>query len=269
MPRSAIRSTLDYSTWVSPGRVENDVANFEVAGIVPLSGPANDPDFSPALPGITGAPTMREWTPRFPFDVRRLRPADEEYWTRHGPTPKAFTAPQVGRALWRSRAGALTSIRMASVEGLTLDATGTRLATRLRESLDPAAAGISVRDLRSEARTSAARTTLGASAIVSSLPLALCALVLSSVFFAASRLPRGRALTLAGAGTALGIACAFVYCELLLIGLGTIWSDSSHHAASRTAPVGVRTARLSRRRSCWPPARTGGSHLSGDGVGYR
>ena len=61
---------------------------------------------------------MRTWDPPFPLDLRRIRPADEAYWDRYRATPKAFVTLAGGQALWQSRFGRLTSVRVAHPRAL-------------------------------------------------------------------------------------------------------------------------------------------------------
>jgi putative ABC transport system permease protein len=88
-------------------------AAFRVRGVVALAGLAADRSLTPAFPGIDQARDMASWSPPFPVDLHRVRPSDEAYWHRFGPTPKAFVALDAARRRWRSRFGDLTSVRLA------------------------------------------------------------------------------------------------------------------------------------------------------------
>src|SRR6185503_3100214 len=104
--------TLEYYVWQEPGLLETRTADFEIAAVVPLAGAAADRDLSPVYPGISEADTLGDWDPPFPIDLKRVRPQDEEYWKQHRATPKAFIAFEQGQALWRSRYGDRTSVRI-------------------------------------------------------------------------------------------------------------------------------------------------------------
>src|SRR5688572_16176440 len=80
--------TLEYYVWEDPGRLVTRSASFQLAGVVPTA--AADRDMAPSYPGITDAPSLDEWDPPFPLDLRRVRPVDEAYWEQHRATPKAF-----------------------------------------------------------------------------------------------------------------------------------------------------------------------------------
>ena len=100
---------MDYFVWEDPGRIVTRSSEFRVAGIVPIE--AGDRDLAPPYPGISDSPSLSDWNPPFPVDLRRVRPVDEAYWERYRTTPKAFISLEVGQRLWRTRYGALTSIR--------------------------------------------------------------------------------------------------------------------------------------------------------------
>ena len=74
------------------------------------------PRLAPDVPGVTGARTLRAWDPPFPLDLSRIRPEDEDYWERYRGTPKAFVTLAAGQALWQSRFGRLTAVRVALSE---------------------------------------------------------------------------------------------------------------------------------------------------------
>ena len=98
-------------------------------------------------PGITAAATLGDWDPPFPLDLSRVRHVDEEYWKQYRTTPKAFVPLDVGQALWRSRYGDRTSVRLAP-GGEPASAARDPLAAALRSAIDPLATGLWVRDVR-------------------------------------------------------------------------------------------------------------------------
>ncbi len=123
---------------------------------------------------------MARWDPPFPFDAKRIRPADEKYWNRYGPTPKAFVSLATGRRLWGSRFGQTTSIRVAvrSVEKKKGEGGGRKtertvqnlppspfplppypLDRLLHERLDPAAMGLVFQPVKRQGLAAAAGTT--------------------------------------------------------------------------------------------------------------
>ena len=102
------------------GEVREKTVALRLAAIVQLAGAAADRGLMPSVKGMTDELTMANWDPPFPFDVKRIRPADEEYWNRYGPTPKAFVSLATGRRLWASRFGQTTSLRVAKGLGTSV-----------------------------------------------------------------------------------------------------------------------------------------------------
>ena len=80
--------------------------------------------------------------------ISRVRPIDEEYWRTYRTTPKAFIPDVVGQALWRSRYGEATSIRIVPRPGTSLEDAREGYLAKLRAAIDPIAMGLTVRDVR-------------------------------------------------------------------------------------------------------------------------
>ena len=106
---------LDYFVWKPDGQLHTETSKFQVERIVPVD--AGDRDLTPPYPGITESRSLRDWDPPFPLDLTRIRPRDEEYWNRYRTTPKAFVRLARGRALWGTRFGSLTSLRIFPASG--------------------------------------------------------------------------------------------------------------------------------------------------------
>ncbi|UUO07939.1 FtsX-like permease family protein [Blastopirellula sp. J2-11] len=114
----------------SHGIAKETSHQFQVAAITPLTQPdspasrrgpaefdqppttANDPDLTPEVEGITDQDSIDDWDPPFPFDNRRIRGVDDEYWENYRTTPKAYVSLSAGKKLWGSRFGDATSIRI-------------------------------------------------------------------------------------------------------------------------------------------------------------
>src|ERR1035438_2740887 len=103
---------LEYYVWKSDGQLHTESAAVPLERIVPIE--AGDRDLTPSYPGITESRNLRDWDPPFPLDLARIRPRDEEYWNLYRTTPKAFVRLARGRALWGTRFGSLTSLRVFS-----------------------------------------------------------------------------------------------------------------------------------------------------------
>ncbi len=241
--------TLEYYVWEEPGRLLTRTADFHIAAVVPIAGSAADRDLSPVFPGITDSDSLGDWDPPFPIDLRRVRPVDEEYWTRYRTTPKAFIPFETGQALWRSRHGDRTSMRIAPAPGESLNQARDRYATQLRAGLDPLAAGFSVIDVRAEGLgASRGATDFGEYFVYFSFFLVLSALLLASLFFRLGveqrarevgllravgyspqlvrRLFASEGFVLAGIGSIVGIAGSIAYGALMMTGLRTWWSGA-------------------------------------------
>ena len=178
------RVALEYEVWEEPGRLSPRTANFYVAAIVPIAGLAADRDLAPVYPGITESESLRDWDPPFPIDLSRIRPVDEEYWRTYRTTPKAFIPLSVGQALWNSRYGRLTSVRLTPPAGMSLGEAREQYAAGLRAAIDPVAAGLAVRDVRSEGLTaSRGATDFGAYFAYFSFFLVVSAIMLAALFF--------------------------------------------------------------------------------------
>ena len=238
--------TLEYYLWEDPGRLVTRTADFHVAAVVPIAGAAADRDFVPAYPGITEAPTLGDWDPPFPIDLRRVRPIDEEYWKTYRTTPKAFVPLEVGQSLWRSRYGDRTSVRLEPGGGEPASEARDRFAARLRETIDPLAMGLSVRDVRGEGIAAArGATDFGEYFAYFSVFLVASAVLLAALFFRLAveqrareigllravgfstrrvrRLFTAEGVALALAGSVLGVAGAVAYAGVMMLGLRTWW----------------------------------------------
>jgi ABC-type antimicrobial peptide transport system permease subunit len=108
--------TLKYFEPVEGGLLREKEAKFRLAGLVPMQGPADDPDLTPEFPGITDKLSLAAWDPPFPYDNTRVKKRDEDYWNAHRTTPRAYVTLKKGQELWGSRFGRLTSIRLAPVD---------------------------------------------------------------------------------------------------------------------------------------------------------
>ena len=70
--------SIDYYVWETEGRLRTQTAQFRVARVLPILGPAADRDLVPEYPGITDSDRVADWDPPFPVDLNRVRPIDEE-----------------------------------------------------------------------------------------------------------------------------------------------------------------------------------------------
>lgn len=229
--------TMEYYVWEDPGRLAARTTEFQIAGIVPIT--TGDRDMAPQYKGITDADELGDWDPPFPIDLTRVRKVDEDYWKTYRTTPKAFITLATGQQLWRSRYGAMTSIRFTS-------ASPQDYARRFREAIDPAAMGIVVKAVRSESlAASRGATNFGEYFVYFSFFLVISALLLAALFFKLSIEQRIREVgllravgftpaavrglwmregfVLAAAGAALGVLGGMGYAWILVTLLRTWW----------------------------------------------
>ena len=238
---------MDYYVWEEPGRLVTRSTTFTVAGVVPIA--AGGRDLAPTFPGISDSPTLDDWDPPFPVDLRRVRRVDEQYWEQYRTTPKAFIAIDTGQRLWRSRFGELTSLRVRVPDSESLASASDRLTGHLRQSIDPIAAGLVVQDVRAASLdASRGATDFGEYFVYFSFFLVVSALVLASLFFklgveqrlrevgllrsvgfgpgSVRRLFLAEGLLLAVIGSALGLVAGIGYAALLMLGLRTWWVEA-------------------------------------------
>ena len=254
--------TIEYDVWEEPGRLVRRMTEFQVARVVPLD--ARDRDLAPVYPGITESPSLDDWDPPFPIDLRRIRPIDEEYWNLHRTTPKAFIPFAVGEQLWQSRYGSMTSIRFTPDAGQSLEDFAQEYAERLRGMMDPLVMGLAVRDVRTEGlEASRGATDFGQYFVYFSFFLVVSALLLAALFFRVSVEQRARevgllravgfgspavrwlflreGLLLAIAGAVIGVLGGLGYAYLMMTALRTWWVGAvgTTALALHVAPVSL------------------------------
>ncbi len=141
--------TLHFDLWREAGRLEPQIAQFIVAGIVPDERAAKDRALVPTYPGISDAKSLGEWDPPFPIELSRIRPKDEDFWRRYGPSPKAYLDITTARELFGDSGSRLTTL---FVEGLSETEVRSSVLRRLREGVWP----FTIQDLASASGASSA-----------------------------------------------------------------------------------------------------------------
>ncbi|HEX2520604.1 MAG TPA: FtsX-like permease family protein, partial [Terriglobia bacterium] len=243
------RVTLDYYVWLDEGRLATRSAEFRVACLIPIKGLAADRDLVPDYPGITESETLGDWDPPFPIDLKRIRPQDEDYWKKYRTTPKGFIPLEVGQALWQSRFGKLTSLRIYPTQGQTVSEAKQNLERSLRHAIGPLEAGFSILPVRAQGlEASRGATNFGEYFLYFSFFLVISALLLTALFFKlgveqrlreigllqAVGFPASRVrklflvegIVLAVVGSLLGLAGAVAYGQLMMTGLSTWWVEA-------------------------------------------
>jgi ABC-type lipoprotein release transport system permease subunit len=233
--------TLEYFVWKPDGGLRTESASFRVERSVRLAGEAADREFTPNYPGVTATRSMRDWDPPFPLDMKRIRPVDEKYWRQYGATPKAFIRLGVGRRLWGTRFGSLTSIRITPPSPAYAEA--------LRAAIDPSKMGLAAIPVKAQGMEAArGATDFGEYFVYFSFFLVISALLLTGLFFKLGIEQRAREIgvlralgfsaakirslfllegaALAIAGGSIGVGAALAYGGLVLLGLRTWWFDA-------------------------------------------
>lgn len=201
---------------------------------------ANDPDFTPLVPGLTDAESIESWS--LPFDTPGIRAVDDDYWNFFRTTPKAFVSFATARRLWSSRFGNVTSFRLAS------SLPEEEFREHVTRALQPLASsfGLNLVTLRADGLRAASGSTpfdllfLGLSSFVMLSAIILVMLlvrlgiqqrsgqlgILSAVGFGFARLTWVWWLEISvvcSAGGLLGAGLGIGYAQLMLWGLRTWW----------------------------------------------
>ena len=245
---------LKYFVVAEDNSLDEAEASFELTAVVPLSGDAADPGWTPLFPGITDADSLRNWDPPFEVDLQRMRDQDDEYWDDHRTTPKAFLSLADGVKLWSSRFGEVTSLRVRPQAPGDRDGTAmTRFASAYTEALlselEPRSVGLVWRPVKAEGLAAATGATDFSMLFISfSFFLIISALVLLALIFRLSCELRfvelGTLLSLGyeardvrvllvregwgliAGGALLGAFGGLGYAALLIEGLRTLWSGA-------------------------------------------
>ena len=229
------------------GTLDTASHRFSLKGIVRLRGLAADRYLAPDYEGMSDAERMDDWDPPFPVDLRQIRPIDEEYWERYRSAPKAFVSLDTAKALWTSRFGQLTSIRMTPREGQTVAQGQAAFREALLRELDPAALGLSFQPVKAQGlAASSGATDFSGLFIGFSLFLIVSAAMLVTLLFrlgverrakevglllstghpvaSVRKLLLGEGALISLAGCLVGLPAAVGYGALMVHGLRTWWS---------------------------------------------
>ncbi len=231
-------------SWFEPetrdGQIRERNADFRLAAVAAMEDAAADPALTPGVAGVTDQLTMADWDPPFPFDAKRIRKQDEDYWKQYRATPKAFVSLATGRKLWQSRFGRTTSLRIAPKPGETVDDLTRQL------SLDPGALGFVFQPVKRQGLQAASGATpFDVLFLMFSMFLILAAVMLIALLFRlgvqqrageigtllalgftrrrVSRLLTVEGLIVAGVAGVVGVLAGVAYAALMIAGLGTWW----------------------------------------------
>ncbi len=166
--------TLHFDLWREAGRLEPQSVEFTLAGIVPDVRAAQDRALVPTYPGISDAKSLGEWDPPFPIELERIRPKDEDFWKKYGPSPKAYLDIATARELFGESGSRLTTLFAKDADETAM---GRDVLERLRAGTPP----FTVQDLASASGASSA-LDFGAYFAGFSALLILSALLVAAAF---------------------------------------------------------------------------------------
>jgi len=262
------------------GAAHTEATNeFRLRGIVPLSGLYADKSLMPDFPGIDKAESTRDWDAGFPL-VHRIRPKDEQYWTQHRGTPKAFVSLAAGQRLWGNRFGNLTAIRLANQPGESPEQHRERISRELAAQLRPGDVGLRLEPVREQALQAAAQSQdFGQLFLGFSFFLVLAALLLMALLFqfgveqrmaeTGTLLALGfrpsqvrqlfwrEGIALAAVGGVLGALGGVGYAQSILWGLTTVWRSAvgatqlGFHATAASLVIGAGASTLVAATTIW------------------
>ncbi len=143
-------------TWFEPesvdGQIREQSKEYRLAAVAQLRGAAADSALTPEVRGVTDQASIADWDAPFPFDAKRIRPKDDQYWRDHRATPKAFVSRAAGQ-IWASRFGRATSLAVRPGRQMDLQNLEERI------SLDPAKMGFLFQPVKRQGLAASAGTT--------------------------------------------------------------------------------------------------------------
>jgi ABC-type lipoprotein release transport system permease subunit len=262
----AVGATVTFKYYVMGERRKLDEVSrqFVVAAILPMDTPELDSSWMPDFPGLSDKKNCRDWEPGFAMDNSKIRPKDEQYWTKYRGMPKAFVTLKAGQEMWGNRWGNVTSFRYviltdglrkepkppsADAVSLGLFPTGADLEKELLTKLPPEKMGMNFVPLREQAfAATEVPVDFGELFLYFSFFLLIAAAVLTGLLFVFSleqrneeaglllgvgwpakkvrRLLLGEGAVLAVAGSLLGAVGGLIYTWAVLRALATVWRDA-------------------------------------------
>ncbi len=243
--------TLSYFAPDQVGPAHEESRKLRVAGLVPANTVTLDPDLTPEFPGITDKVTIDKWDPPFPYDNRRIKPRDDQFWKDHRTAPKAFVRLELGQRLWQNRFGSLTSIRLAPAPSPgaapDLEALATAYRHALLQELKPALGGFVFTRVKQEGlEASGGGTDFGGLFLGFSFFLIVAALLLVGLL---TRLNLDRRATEVGLLLATGMRPRVV--QLLYLAEGKVLALLGGFLGTLTA-LGYAHLLLNYLRYSWP-----------------
>lgn len=275
--KAKVGDRLSLNYWVV-GPMRELVARstaFRIRAVLPMDGPARDPDLMPDIPGLSDKKNCREWEPGVPIDLEKIRDKDQGYWDKYRGSPKAFITLKAGQRIWNNRFGDLTSVRYPA-HGKP----SAQVGAQIRQAINPASLGLFFMPVREQALAAGSQSLdFGQLFLSLSFFLIVAALILTGLMFALSveqrseeigtllalgwtpkrikRLLLAEGALLAFGGGVLGAALGILYTNAAVRGLSTIWQDAiagasiESHAEPVTLVVGGASGFLVAMLAIW------------------
>jgi len=233
--------TLKYYVLGKNRTLVEQSSKFCIHSIVPIKGIYADRYLMPAFPGLADQTSCRDWEPGIPIDLDLIRPADEGYWDTFGGIPKAFVTSNAAQNMWENRFGQTTAFRI--VESDTV-----KIKSKLEQNLEPVSSGFIFRPVLEQGLKAGTESVDFAQLFIGlSFFIIVGAMLLTGLLFLFNLEKRdaeqglyrtfgfsdkdiqrlffaeGAILTIPGA--AIGIVLAFLYNQIIIIALKTVWND--------------------------------------------
>lgn len=274
---------LSYFVLSPMRRLQEEKNVFKVRDILPMEGPAVDPELMPDYPGLADQENCRDWDSSIPIDLDKVRQRDEDYWDKYWGTPKAFVTLRAGRKMWANRYGNLTAVRYP-----LSSKSGKDIAQKILSEVDPASVGLFFQPVLARGvKAGNEATDFGQLFLGLSMFLIMAAVILMGLLFVfgvenrseqigmllAVGLPPKlvrRLLVIEGGilavlGAIVGTAAALLYTKVMIYALATVWNEAvtgstiSFHAKFSTLFLGASAAVVVSLIAIWLTLR---KHLS-------
>lgn len=236
---------VELTYWVmGPMRTfHEEMARFRVKSVVPISMVPSGKMLMPDFPGMSDAGNCRDWETGSPVDLSKIREKDEQYWTEHRGTPKAFISIESGQKLWENVFGNATAFRFTA-DPNSIPA----IMKEMMQCLLPAENGFLFRPVNDEGRIAASPTDFGELFLGLSFFIIAAALLLTALLFSLhvnTRMEEAGVLTAMGfrrpaikkflmyealliaiPGSIIGALGGILINQIMLTGLNTLWYDA-------------------------------------------
>ncbi|MGL4594703.1 MAG: FtsX-like permease family protein [Thermoguttaceae bacterium] len=246
-------------TWLAPENTQvQHSRQFILSEIVPMDKWGNS--LVPDVKGLTDENSIANWNPPFPFDAKKIRQEDEDYWDKYRAAPKAFVPLNDGHRFWSSRFGDYTTLIVAKNKNIDIiDTINAKKETETKiekkssiidsSQLRPELFGIQKIPVKAAGYAASSGTTPFSVLFISfSFFIIFSALILVWLLFRlvmqmqASQVGTLLALgwshpqirnkflceggLIAAVGSALGVLFGIFYAKIMIYGLSTWWVDA-------------------------------------------